>query len=524
MELFQSQIQVQSSVFKQRYQKMKKQVDLLKSHLDGVRQWGSESSHPHLQKNSKNSVRWRIQKLLDPNSHFLEFSSLAGFQMYDFNTPAGGVITGIGQVSGRECVIVANDPTVKGGSYLPITVKKHLRAQEVALQNHLPCFYLVDSGGAFLPLQSEVFADKDHFGAFFYNQSQMQALGLDQISIVLGQCTAGGAYIPALSDETIMVKGQSAIFLGGPPLVFSVTGEKISAEELGGAELHCKQSGVADYLANTEDEAIEKARALLTNHAERKRYSLPTYQVEEPYYKAEEIYGIIPEDTREPYDIKELLARIVDGSQWQEFKEHFGTTIFTAQTRICGFPVGILASQGVLFSNSALKATHFIELCDRKGIPLIFFQNVPGFMVGQEYESEGIAKHGAKMVTAVSLSRVPRFTVIVGASYGAGNYGMCGRAYRPRQLWTWPSAKIGVMGAEVAHDILSSIGKKNLSNEAKKTILEKYQKESTPYYCTARLFDDGLIDPLETRKVLAMGIRASLNAPLSERKKGIYRM
>ncbi len=522
MELFQSQIQVQSSVFKQRYDKMKTQVGLLQSRLDEVRQWGLESSHPHLQKNNKKSVRWRIQRLIDPSSHFLEFSALAGFKMYDFNSPAGGVVTGIGQVSGRESVIVANDPTVKGGAYLPITVKKHLRAQEVALQNHLPCFYLVDSGGAYLPLQSEIFPDKDHFGAFFYNQSQMQALGLDQISIVFGQCTAGGAYIPALSDETIMVKGQSAIFLGGPPLVFSVTGEKVSAEELGGAELHCKQSGVSDHCADTEEEAIEKARALLTSPIH--KYNLSVHPAEEPYYDSKEIYGIVPEDIREPYDVKELLARIVDGSRWQEFKEHFGTTIFTAQSRICGFPVGILASQGVLFSDSALKATHFIDLCDRKGIPLIFFQNVPGFMVGQKYESEGIAKHGAKMVTAVSLSRVPRFTVMIGASYGAGNYGMCGRAYRPRQLWTWPSARIGVMGGDVAQGVLSSIGKKNLSEEVKKQIIEKYQQESSPYYSTAHLWDDGLIDPLDTRKVLAMGISASLNAPLSERKKGIYRM
>ena len=523
MELFHSRIQVQSSDFKQRYEKMRVQVDLLKSRLDEVRKWGSD--HSLLKKNNKKPVRWRIQKLLDPNSYFLEFSPLAGFQMYDFDVPAGGIITGIGQVSGRECVIIANDSTVKGGAYLPITVKKHLRAQEIALQNHLPCLYLVDSGGAFLPLQSEIFPDKDHFGAFFYNQSQMQALGLDQISIVFGLCTAGGAYIPALSDETIMVKGQSAIFLGGPPLVFAVTGEKISAEELGGAELHCEKSGVADYCVDTEDEAIEKARSLLiAGSAHQKKYPLPSYSFEEPHYDPQEIYGIVPEDIREPYDIRELLARIVDGSQWQEFKQNFGTTLLTVQARICGFPVGILASQGVLFSESALKATHFIDLCDRKGIPLIFFQNVPGFMVGQKYESEGIAKHGAKMVTAVSLSRVPRFTVIVGASYGAGNYGMCGRAYQPRGLWMWPSARIGVMGADAAQSVLSSIGKKNLSEEEKNKIIEKYKKESTPYYSTARLWDDGLIDPLDTRKFLAMAISASLNAPLPDRKKGVYRM
>ena len=521
MTVFQSQIETKASVFQDRFQKMESKVQELKAHLEEVRQWGLDSTHQTLKK-KKLPVRLRIQKLLDPSSHFLEFSPLAGYKMYSFKAPSGGLITGVGLVSGRECMIIANDPTVKGGAYLPIAVKKHLRAQEIAMQNHLPCFYLVDSGGAYLPLQAEVFPDRDHFGAFFYNQSQMQSLGLEQISIVFGQCTAGGAYIPALSDKTIMVRGQSAIFLGGPPLVFSATGEKVSAEELGGTRLHSEESGVADYVAETEETALEKARQILFS-----RFALPARlarsTVQEPHYDPKEIYGIIPEDLREPFDIKEILARIVDASSWEEFKQNYGTTLFTAQTQIGGFHVGVLASQGILFGESALKAAHFIDLCDRHKRPLIFFQNVMGFMVGKKYESQGIAKDGAKMVSAVSLSRVPRFTVIVGGSYGAGNYGMCGRAYRPRQLWMWPSAKIGVMGGETAKHILTSIGKK-INPEEQNKLVEKYDFESTAYYSTARLWDDGLIDPLDTRKFLTLGLQTALNAPLEERKKGVYRM
>lgn len=522
MAVFQSQIKTESSVFKDRFQKMESKVKMLQVLLEEVRKWGLDSSHQHLQKNNKLPVRLRIQKLMDPSSHFLEFSPLAGYKMYSFNTPSGGLITGVGLVSGRECVIIANDPAIKGGAYLPITVKKHLRAQEIAMQNHLPCFYLVDSGGAYLPMQSEIFPDRDHFGAFFYNQSQMQSLGLEQISIVFGQCTAGGAYIPALSDKTIMVRGKGAIFLGGPPLVFSATGEKVSPEELGGARLHSEESGVADYVAETEEEAIETGRKLLFAHSAVQTHFTRS-AVQEPHYDPKEIYGIVPEDLKEPFDIKEILARIVDASSWEEFKQNYGTTLFTAQTQIGGFHVGVLASQGILFGESALKAAHFIDLCDRHKMPLIFFQNVMGFMVGKKYESQGIAKDGAKMVSAVSLSRIPRFTVIVGGSYGAGNYGMCGRAYRPRQLWMWPSARIGVMGGETARHILASIGKK-ISSEEQKKLMKKYDSESTAYYSTAHLWDDGLIDPLDTRKFLTLGLQASLNAPLSERRKGVYRM
>lgn len=522
MKVFQSQIQKQSEEFKTRYLSMKKKVETLKAQLAHVQEKGLNVSHPGLQKYNKLPVRLKIQKLIDPSSHFLEFSPLAGYKMYDFDTPSGGLITGIGSVSNTQCMIIANDPTVKGGAYLPITVKKQIRAQEIAIQNHLPCFYLVDSGGAYLPLQAEIFPDSSHFGAFFYNQSQMSALGLQQISIVFGHCTAGGAYIPALSDETIIVKEQGAIFLGGPPLVFAVTGETVGAEELGGAKIH-EKSGVVDYIAENEDSAIKTARQILKKS---KKWNIEPVKkpVKKPLYDSEEIYGIIPEDLKQPFDIKELLARIVDGSEWEEFKQNYGSTLFTAQAHIGGFPVGLLANNGILFSESALKAVQFIDLCDRHNIPLIFFQNVPGFMVGKKYESEGITKHGAKMVMAVSLARVPCFTVIIGASFGAGNYGMCGRAYKPRQLWIWPSSKIGVIGGKAAQHVLSSIGKKNLTEEDKKKIMEKYEQESSPYYSTARLWDDGLIDPLDTRKVLTLGISASLNRPVEERKKGIYRM
>ena len=521
MSAFNSQIQTQSEEFKSRYLNMKKKVEILRLRLAEARKRGEDSHHPGLKKYNKLPVRLKIQKLLDPSSHFLELSPLAGYKMYDFDTPSAGLITGIGSVSGRECVIVANDPTVKAGSYLPITVKKQLRAQAIALENHLPCLYLVDSGGAYLPMQSEVFPDESHFGAFFYNQSKMSALGIQQISIVFGHCTAGGAYTPALSDETIIVKEQGAIFLGGPPLVLSVTGEKVSAEELGGAELHSQKSGVSDYLALDELSAIQTARDLVQKPSAQKLFDLGAQPPQEPLYDSEEIYGMIPQSLKEPFDIKEVLARIVDASQWREFKQNYGTSLFTAQAYICGFPVGILANNGILFSESALKAVQFIDLCDQKKIPLVFFQNVTGFMVGRKYESEGITKHGAKMVMAVSLARVPKFTVIAGSSFGAGNYGMCGRAYRPRQLWSWPSAKIAVIGAESAQSVLSAIGKKN---KDQKNILEKYEKESCPYYATARLWDDGLIDPLDTRKVLAMGISASLNSPLQERQKAVYRM
>ena len=525
MVCFKSHIKTKDPVFQTRFKSMKSKVSHLNSCLEEVFKKGSEKGHPSLKKYNKNPVRLRIQKLIDKNSHFLELSPLAGWKMYDFEAPSGGLVTGTGLICGRECMIIANDPTVKGGSYLPISVKKQLRAQEVAFENRLPCIYLVDSGGAYLPLQSEIFPDSMHFGKFFYNQSQMSALGLEQISLVFGRSTAGGAYIPALSDETLMVRGQSAVFLGGPSLVFSATGEKISAEDLGGALLHCEKSGVSDHLVETEEEAFDKARSILSiRGSENNKFHLPQQNSKEPLYDPQEIYGILPEDLKEPFDVREILARILDSSEWEEFKEHFGKTLFTARAYLCGWPVGILANQGVLMGESALKATHFIDLCDRQKIPLIFFQNITGFMVGQKYESEGIAKHGAKMVSAVSLARVPKFTVLIGASYGAGNYGMCGRAYKPRGLWTWPSSKIGVMGAQMACHVLSDIGKKSLNENEKKNLIEKYEKESSPYYSTARLWDDGLIDPVETRRTLALGIKISLNAPLEERKKAIYRM
>ena len=518
---FQTKIHVESASFKARYRQMQSQVNQLHHVLNEIRNFGFQKKEAS--KYKKLPVRTRVEKLLDAGSHFMELSPLAGHKMYPFQTPAASLITGVGSVMGRECMIVANDPSIKGGSYLPMTVKKQLRAQEIALENHLPCIYLVDSGGAYLPLQSEIFPDEKNFGAFFYNQSQLSALGIEQISIVFGLCTAGGAYIPALSDQIIMVRKQSAIFLGGPPLVFSVTGEKVNAEELGGADLHCQQSGLADYSAESEEEAIEKARSLLKNSPEKKHW-LTVYPSKEPLYDPKEIYGIIPENISQPFDIKEVIARVVDGSEWEEFKEHYGTSLFTAQTRICGFPVGIVGNQGILFGESALKGSHFIDLCDRKKIPLLFFQNVPGFMVGKKYETEGIAKHGAKMVSAVSLARVPKLTVIIGASFGAGNYAMCGRAYHPRQLWIWPSGRIGVMGANVAKNVLSSIGIKSMSEKDQQKLIKQYENESSPYYSSARLWDDGLIDPLETRKVIAMGIQMALNAPLQSRKKGIYRM
>lgn len=524
MRVFKSKVDTQTSEFQGRLKHSKQQLDTLHAHLEQVQKWGMDESHPKLIQHEKWPVRKRIKKLLDSGSQFLELSSLAGHELYSFPTPAGGLITGIGLISGRECVIIANDPTVKAGAYLPITVKKQLRAQEIALDNHLPCIYLVDSAGAYLPLQSEVFPDAGHFGAFFYNQAQMSALGLDQISIVCGHCTAGGAYIPAMCDQTIMVKSKGACFLGGPALVRAATGEEVSAEELGGAYVHCTDSGVADYQAETEEEAIERARGLFQTNRAKSTEPLETCSVKEPIYDPKEIYGLIPKEISQPLDIKEILARILDGSEWEEFKEDYGTTLFTGWAHLYGYPVGVVAANGILFSESALKATHFIDLCDRRKIPLLFFHNVMGFMVGKEYERRGIAKHGAQMVNAVSLSRVPKFSVLIGASYGAGNYGMCGRAFKPRQLWMWPSGKISVMGAQIAEQVMASIGKKAGSKEDQQKTLAQYQKESSPYYSTARLWDDGIIDPVDTRRLLAMGISASLNKPFPERKKGVYRM
>ncbi|HMN67006.1 MAG TPA: carboxyl transferase domain-containing protein [Bdellovibrionales bacterium] len=480
-------------------------------------------------------VRDRIQTLIDPGTEFLEFSALAASGMYDDEAPGAGVVTGLGIVQDRECVIVANDATVKGGTYFPITVKKHLRAQEIAFENGLPCVYLVDSGGAFLPLQSEVFPDRDHFGRIFYNQARLSAAGIPQISIVMGSCTAGGAYVPAMSDENVIVKGNGTIFLGGPPLVKAATGEEVDAQELGGAEVHSQISGVTDHMAQDDGEALAIARDILAQ-VPRARFAPYSFEKpEEPLYPASEIYGIIPKDAKVPFDVRDVIARIVDGSRLHEFKAGYGSTLVTGFSHIFGYPVGIVANNGVLFSESAMKAAHFVELCDQRAIPLVFLQNITGFMVGKKYENEGIAKHGAKMVMAVSNARVPKYTVVIGGSYGAGNYGMCGRAYQPRFLWMWPNARISVMGGEQAANVLLTVKQDQLRaknqtmnaqemTDFKRPTLEKYERESSAYFSTARIWDDGIIDPADTRKVLSLALHASFNRPWPEKTKGVFRM
>jgi len=480
-------------------------------------------------------VRERIERLLDPQSPFLELSPLAAWALYDNEAPGAGIITGIGRVAGREVMIVANDATVKGGSYLPLTVKKHVRAQEIALQNHLPCLYLVDSGGAFLPLQAEVFPDRDHFGRIFFNQAQLSARRIAQIAVVMGSCTAGGAYVPAMSDETVIVKGTGTIFLGGPPLVKAATGEEVTAEDLGGADVHTRLSGVADYFAEDDDHAIRIARTIVSTLNTAKSLPADMTTPEAPLYDPEEIYGIVPRETRTPYDVREILARIVDGSRFDEFKERYGSTLVTGFARLHGFLVGIIANNGVLFSESALKATHFIELCNLRGVPLIFVQNITGFIVGKQYERSGIAKDGAKMVHAVANSVVPKFTVIIGGSFGAGNYGMCGRAYDPRLLWMWPNARISVMGAEQAAGVLTTVKREQMMREGReitaieeddirRPILDKYEHEGSPYYATARLWDDGILEPAKTREALALGLSAAFNAPIPDARFGVFRM
>jgi acetyl-CoA carboxylase carboxyltransferase component len=465
-------------------------------------------------------ARERIERLLDPGSDFLELNALAAWGLYGGEAPGAGIVTGIGVVEGTECVVVANDATVKGGTYYPLTVKKHLRAQEVAEQNHLPCVYLVDSGGAFLPLQAEVFPDRDHFGRIFFNQAQMSAKGISQIAVVMGSCTAGGAYVPAMSDETVIVRGTGTIFLGGPPLVKAATGEDVSAEELGGAEVHSRQSGVTDHFAVSDEHALALAREIVRNLARAKPE--PPWEVaapEEPLYDPSELYGIVPEDYAKGYDAHEVIARLVDGSRFHEFKALYGETLVCGFARIEGFPVAVLANNGVLFSQSALKGAHFIQLACKRRVPLVFLQNITGFMVGKEYEAGGIAKDGAKMVTAVACAEVPKFTVILGGSFGAGNYGMCGRAYSPRQLWMWPNARISVMGGEQAAAVLSTVGRADPEE-----IRAKYELEGSPYYSTARLWDDGILDPLDTRKTLARGISAAVNGPVPETTFGVFRM
>lgn len=510
-------------------------IDALQARLERVRAGGSASARQRHEARGKYFVRERIRRLCDPGAPFLELSALAAEGVYDEPVPSAGIVTGIGLVQGQQVVIVANDATVKGGTYFPLTVKKHLRAQEIALENHLPCIYLVDSGGAFLPMQDEVFPDRDHFGRIFYLQAQMSAQNIPQIAVVMGSCTAGGAYVPAMSDETIMVKGQSTIFLGGPPLVKAATGEEVSAEELGGADVHCRISGVADHLAQDDDEALEMARHSIAHLNRRKPWTVKVQPPREPLYPASDLYKIIPADERQTYDVHEVLARLLDGSEFHEFKALYGQTLVCGFGHIMGYPVGIVANNGILFSESALKGAHFIELCSQRKIPLVFLQNIVGFMVGKDYEHQGIAKDGAKLVQAVASTAVPKFTVIIGGSYGAGNYGMCGRAYSPRMLWMWPKAKIGVMGGEQAANVLLTVKREQLQAKGqdltaaeqaafKQPILDKYAEENAAYYSSARLWDDGIIDPADTRQVLGLALSASLNAPIDATHFAVFRM
>src|ERR1700756_1250064 len=479
--------------------------------------------------------RDRVDGLLDPGSPFLEMSPLAADGMYDDESPGAGIITGIGRVSGRECVIVANDATVKGGTYYPLTVKKPLRAQEIAEQNHLPCIYLVDSGGAFLPKQDEVFPDREHFGRIFFNQANMSAKGIPQVAVVMGSCTAGGAYVPAMSDETVIVRNQGTIFLGGPPLVKAATGEEVSAEDLGGGDVHTRISGVADQLAENDAHAIHLTRRIVANLNHMPQVRVAMEQSEEPLYDPAELYGIIPQDTRKPYDVHEIIARLVDGSRFDEFKPRYGATLVTGFARLYGMPVGIVANNGILFSESAQKGAHFIELCAQRGVPLLFLQNITGFMVGRKYENGGIAKDGAKMVTAVATAQVPKVTMLIGGSFGAGNYGMCGRAYSPRFLWMWPNARISVMGGEQAASVLATVRRDGMEAQGKgwtaeeeeafkAPVRQQYETQGHPYYATARLWDDGIIDPIDTRLTLALAISASLNAPIERTRFGVFRM
>jgi acetyl-CoA carboxylase carboxyltransferase component len=499
---------------------MEELVAELRERTAQVARGGGETARERHRSRGKLTARERIDRLLDPGSAFLELNALAAWGLYDGDAPGAGIVTGIGIVEGRECVVVANDATVKGGSYYPLTVKKHLRAQEVALQNRLPCLYLVDSGGAFLPLQDEVFPDKEHFGRIFFNQARLSSLGVAQIAVVMGSCTAGGAYVPALSDETIIVRGTGTIFIGGPPLVKAATGQDVTAEELGGADVHARRSGVADYYATSDEHALALARTIVRNlHAARPSPPWDLAAPEPPAADPGELHGLIPEDFRHQVDPREVIARIVDGSRFHEFKQLYGETLVCGFARIEGYPVGILANHGVLFAESAQKGAHFIELCCKRRVPLVFLQNVTGFMVGAEYEAGGIARDGAKLVMAVACAQVPKFTVVTGGSFGAGNYAMCGRAFEPRQLWMWPNARISVMGGEQAATVLAMVGDADPDENR-----AKYEAEGNPYYSTARLWDDGIIDPLDTRRVLALGLSAAANAPIPETTFGIFRM
>jgi acetyl-CoA carboxylase carboxyltransferase component len=540
MRALDSRINPADDTFVANRERMQQLVHQLRDRVTAARQGGGPKYLQRHREQGKLPVRERIDLLLDRGSPFLELSPLAAFEMYDNEAPSAGIVTGIGRVSGREVLIVANDATVKGGTYYPITVKKHLRAQQVAIENRLPCIYLVDSGGAFLPMQAEVFPDREHFGRIFFNQARMSAEKIPQIAVVMGSCTAGGAYVPAMSDETIIVNGTGTIFLGGPPLVKAATGEEVTAEELGGADVHTRLSGVADYFAEDDADALEQCRTFVSTlhglHGQHGAKRLPADMttVEEPKYDPAELYGIVNADIRKLYDVREIIARMVDGSRFDEFKARYGDTLVTGFARLHGFLVGILANNGVLFSESALKATHFIELCNLRGIPLIFLQNITGFIVGRQYERAGIAKDGAKMVHAVANSVVPKFTVVIGGSFGAGNYGMCGRAYDPRMLWMWPNARISVMGGEQAAGVLTTVKRDQAARAGgalsadeefaiRAPIVAQYEHEGSPYYSTARLWDDGVIDPVDTRSMLALGLSAAYNAPIAEARFGVFR-
>lgn len=540
METLSSALDPQSPEFKANTEHNRALAQELKKHLATVREGGGEKYRKRHEEQGKLFVRERIERLLDPGAPFLELSALAAHDLYKGEAPGAGIVTGIGRISNREALIIANDATVKGGSYFPMTVKKHLRAQQIAEENHLPCLYLVDSGGANLPFQDEVFPDVNHFGRIFYNQARMSAKRIPQIAAVMGSCTAGGAYVPAMSDEAVIVKGAGTIFLGGPPLVKAATGEDVTAEELGGADVHTRKSGVADHFAEDDDHAIEILRSIVETlprgHVHSHLSGLEVAPPEEPLYPADELYGVLPRTFKESFDVREIIARIVDGSKFREFKARYGTTLICGFARIHGYPVGIIANNGVLFSESALKGTHFIELCDQRGIPLIFLQNITGFMVGKEYETGGIAKDGAKMVHAVATTRVPKLTLVIGGSFGAGNYAMAGRAYGSRFLWMWPNARISVMGGEQAANVMLTIkqdqlvreGKPALSaeeaEEFKRPLLEKYEREGSPYYSSARIWDDGVIDPVDTRQVLGLSLSIMLNAPKEEGGFGVFRM
>ena len=535
MPVLPTQLNARSADFLANAAAMRTLVEDLNAHIAKIFEGGGEVARARHVARGKLLPRERVQMLLDPGTPFLELAPLAALNLYDNAAPCAGLIAGIGRVSGIDCMVVCNDATVKGGTYYPHTVKKHLRAQEVAQQNHLPCIYLVDSGGANLPNQDEVFPDRDHFGRIFYNQAQMSALGIAQIAVVMGSCTAGGAYVPAMSDESIIVKNQGTIFLGGPPLVKAATGEVVTAEDLGGGDVHTRLSGVADHLAQNDLHALQLARNAVRNLNKNKAPAPMDSAPAAPLFVAEELYGVIPVDTRKPFDVREIIARIVDGSEFDEFKARYGTTLVTGFARIEGMAVGIIANNGILFSESALKATHFIELCCQRKIALVFLQNITGFMVGRKYENEGIARNGAKMVTAVATANVPKFTVIIGGSFGAGNYGMCGRAFSPRFLWMWPNARISVMGGDQAAGVLATVKRDGIEGRGgqwsaeeeeafKAPLRQQYEDQGHPYYASARLWDDGVIDPADTRRVLALGLSAARNAPVADTKFGLFRM